>query len=117
MKYFEIDETQRYHSLSELQQHPGFSRKLNSAEMFMVLEEQLRSKELQPYFYPDFSGFEIQPASKKFMQQRGSHSRTMSRRAIQYMEFCDGMDMNADQFQAEKPNSNDDADAYESCGE
>lgn len=103
MKYFEIDENQRYHRWEELRQQDGFSRQLNGAEKIMVLEEQLRSKGLQPYFDfdQDYSGFEIQPASKKFMQRRGTHSRTMSRRALQYMAFCDGRELNAEQFRVE----------------
>lgn len=101
MKYFKIDETQRYHSWEELRQQDGFPRQLNGAEKIMVLEEQLRPKGLQPYLYQDYSGFEIQLASRKFMQRRGAHSRTMGRRALQYMAFCDGRELNAEQFRAE----------------
>lgn len=101
MKYFEIDETERYHSWEELQQQEGFPRQLNGKEKIMVLEEQLRQKGLQPHFYFDYSGFEIQRAFKKFMQRRGAHSRTMSRRALQYIAFCDGRELNAEQFRAE----------------
>lgn len=89
-KYFDIDENERYHSAKELQQKSGFPKMLNFTEKYQILEVQLREKGLRPYLYFDFSGFEIQRAGKKFMQQRGCHKKTLSKRAHEYMAWCEG---------------------------
>ena len=87
MKYFNIDESIRYHSFKELIEKEGFQKKLNDLEKINVLEEQLRPLGLQPFVYFDGSGFEILQANKKFLNREGQHKRSMSKRAIEYMKY------------------------------
>ena len=94
MKYFEIDHTVRHHSFSELVQREGFAKQLNGAELMHVLEEQLRPLGLQPHLIAltaDWA-FEILPASKKFINREGSHARVISKRAQEYINFCEAAD-------------------------
>lgn len=105
--YFNIDVRQRHHSFSELVQRPGYTKTLNIFEKFRVLEEQLRPMGLQPIMYPDNSGFEIQPACKKFLQQRGCHSRSQSIRELAYMEHCKMLDMYRDVAERRKHNESE----------
>lgn len=91
-KYFNINENERYHSYSELVENVAWGRKLNMTEKFHVLCEQLRPLGLQPYIYFDNSGFEIQAACKKFMQKRGQWAALCSKKALEYMAFCDELE-------------------------
>lgn len=90
MKYFDIDESVRYHSFSELTEKSGFSKMLNIAEKMAVLSEQLRQIGMQPFSYMDGSGFEIQPACKKFMKRERRYKGPLSKRAMEYMRYVEG---------------------------
>lgn len=90
MKYFDIDESIRHHSFAELVEKRGFPKKLSNLEKLAVLEEQLRPLCLQPILYMDLSGFEILPAFKKFLRKEGGYKGSISRRAMEYINYVSG---------------------------
>lgn len=90
MKYFNIEEREgEFYRWEKLEQAAGFKKILNCTDILYVLEEQLRPAGLQPVVDITGTGIEIIRGSKKFFRRERRYNRSISKRAQEYMAFCE----------------------------